>query len=133
MAQAVSISWLQAAESSLTVARGVVNAHPRSGASRAYYACFAAAMAVVSHLDPATAPRRVRHGEIAALFDARVKRSLKGVDNWRRKGYCDGLADAYVVRRSADYKPRVEVPAQVAKESVDSAEQLVRFARGVIR
>jgi uncharacterized protein (UPF0332 family) len=101
----------------------------RSSVSRSYYACFAACHAIICHLQTATLPARgnFKHSQLPSLvLDFTVGRSTS------LKVLKERLEDAYNARVLADYRPLTNIEHETVSQSLEAAQSMVRFAKGVV-
>jgi uncharacterized protein (UPF0332 family) len=130
-------AWLASARGSLLAARQLLTSEPRSASSRAYYASFAAAHAVLLHLRPDVEARprgHFRHGELPGqlrwtlLHKAGLRMTSRQADYYK-----DALNEAYNIRVRADYEPRSHVSALHAGQAESLAAALVRLAERIVK
>ena len=110
--------------------------HPRSAANRAYYACFSACHALLSHLRPEVdwpGRGRFKHGQLPGELRWTLLRRLPGLGTYRVDIYRDLLETAYTQRRLADYSPQTTISDGAVADAVDAAGSLVRLAKGVLK
>ncbi len=127
-------AWLAAAVSGLDAARALRRQHPRSSASRSYYAAFAAAHAVMTHLR-AWHRRRAhfKHGEVPAeLRWTLLHDPALGFNKFTADVYQQQLEDAYAYRVKADYMPQVDLNSDEAGDAENAAANLVLLARRML-
>ena len=103
----------------------------RSAVSRAYYACHAAAHAVIVHLEPtAVGSRSIPHGELPIEFQRVVSACIpdRGKASSR---LASELGAVYSARKHADYHPESDVDSDAVNEAIRCAGRFFRFAREV--
>jgi uncharacterized protein (UPF0332 family) len=105
----------------------------RSAVSRAYYACHAAAHAVIEHLEPGTiGSRSISHGRLPNEFHRAV--SLRIPKSGRASmRLAKELGLVYSVRKNADYHPEGVVGSEAVTAAMRSAGRFLEFAKDVLR
>ena len=124
----IARDWLAAAESNLKAAQILHRQCARSCVSRSYYACFAACHALICHLQTASLPPRgnFKHSQLPSLvLRLKVGRSTSLIMLKER------LEDAYNARVQADYHPLTTIEQETVSQSLEAAQSMVRFAKGV--
>ncbi len=128
--------WLSLAQSCCEVTELVCHTHPRSAASRAYYAAFAACHAVLWHLRPTLDwPGRgnFRHQELPGELRWTLLHYLPKMGPFKVDIFRDLLETNYNLRRQADYRPTQHVGTDRVRDAVEAAKQMLRLAQGVVK